>query len=222
MGVLKKVRELFEAIREMDFDTEDPQLEDFVSRCMVRYSTWFGPVTDPQCKMQVVLSHRTACGWDPVLGGYDIFIDKGLKTSEERLAAVAHEVFHRVVWNSWLKYQLHLNEMLAFLTTQELLRFEGFQHYAENLENASIESDEILDPRALSEARPIRRFLERTEYPEGFYPSVEVMGLKVRALVGWPELCRLVRSSGPLVWLQGLPADQRRSVAKVMGLDHPD
>jgi hypothetical protein len=115
---------------------------------------------------------------------------------EERFAAVAHEMYHRVTAsrNDTLRQFMWIDEMLARLAEWRLLSEHGMGKYVTSVMQAFEQEEQAMSSQQLQVVRPKRSLLIWTKktYPPGFTSGVARLGRRLDRLVGWEQMRRMV------------------------------
>jgi len=211
-------------VQAFDF-TPDEALEAMARAAYQRMVEWFGPPSDAGTRVRVVRGPYTALGRDRLTREYVLIISSDLMGREQQIAAVAHEMCHRVVGcRKGLVQQLWVAEMLALVAEQHFLREHGMSQYAGFLMQAYAQDACALSPAESRRAARARNPLgtpfgvRRRPYPPGFTSGVAILGDSLERLVGWYAMCSMVGCTGLDDWLRILPDDRRASVRSLLGV----
>ena len=197
----------------------DPDLLAFAGRTLSNLYTWFGHPCDPTWPVVIVYGGCEMCGRNRILREYSIVLRGAYPNEAMRLAALAHELYHRATMiRRGLRSQLWIDEMLAFLTSQRILELEGAGAYAEQRFQHLHQRYQPLDLHVVQSVRTKRRWFGPIEYPIGFSASVARLGVDLQRIVGWRAACSLVAHSDFADWLASLPADRRAPAATTLGI----
>jgi hypothetical protein len=220
--VLRRIRTTVDAF---DFST-DSELESMVAVVYHRMVEWFGPPTDSGRRVKTVRGPFTALGRDRLNREYVLIVSAELSGKDQQLAAIAHEVLHRVAsGHMGLGRELWVAEMLALRSEQHILREHGWSPYADALMDAYLRDPCALSARELRTAKqlgnPLRTpfGLRRWPHPLGLTSGAAVLGETLERQVGWSRLCAMVRCRTLGDWLRTLPSDRLPPVRSVLGLD---
>lgn len=203
---------------------DDPELRAFADRACAHCVAWFGQPVDP--KKPYVLARggkRSWCSYGPRC--YRLVISDRCKTRGQRLAAVAHEMYHRVSWLSggirrYQSGQAWLEELLACQACDWVLEEEGIS-YAVTRRDGYLQQPERINTRRLRTFDSLLfRFCLNWEiiYPKHFYASVTRLGYALHELVGREHLSRLGQSRSLKAWVESLPPDLQAPIRTILGL----
>src|SRR5579871_6829573 len=208
--ILKKLLSLYK------FDVKDDQLNEFAAYCFETYVGWFGPQQGPQWPYEIVFGPSNMCLRNCILRRYEIVIMKSYETNKQKFASIAHEMYHCVTKNrSSLIRFLWVDEMMAFVTSQRILRQRGYHDYADLRLKVAIESPDCMDILALKKAKA-RKTMFQIIYPDGFAAGVNTLGAELEKLVGWEAMTRLIQCISWKEWLYALSADVRPPVCQLL------
>ena len=212
------IKRILAVVQDYDWDTDDPALNADAAFCLSLFTRWFGEPRDAHRAMHIVLGPRWGCGRNPLMGTYEIFINRDLHPPARRFEALAHEVFHRVTWYSWISRALYVCEMMAFLASQHALLEAGHSQFAAMRKATILEDLDIPDPVTLRQATKRTRFLAKPEYIFGFFEGCARMGFELEEILGWEEVCQLVKARNLDSWLNRYPPEIALRVSTRIGL----
>jgi hypothetical protein len=158
---------------------------------------------------------RPECVFEPLERRYEVYLQQGSDALQFRLQ-IGHEVFHRVCSQGTVFHWTH--EMLACLFSVRLLRNQGFEEYAAQTAQAYQREAESCSLETLLNTD----LWKLSNYPPGFYGRGYVTGAALKAVVGWPALCRLARfrvqQGTPDVagWLESLPDAAKQAADHIL------
>jgi hypothetical protein len=181
----------------------------------------FGRPGDASRNTFLIQGLRPECVFESGDRRYDIYLQQGSDALQLRLQ-IGHEIFHRICSQGGIFHWTH--EMLACLFSVRLLRQQGFEEYAAQTAREYRQEAENCLPETLFTAD----LWKMSCYPPGFYGRAYMTGAAMKAVVGWPTLCRLARSplerGAPDVirWLASLPDDARREAESVLEVKVPE
>ncbi len=181
---------------------------------MSRYREWFGPEPDPDWQTTIIAWQTDKVIRNVPLREYSLSIRKSYTSLEQRIAATAHETYHRVTMTRPLcRAAPWLDESLAFLASQRVLREMGEEDYAD------LRTQGALWPPAAEQFRVMTAFRRRPfpwslrGYPPQFSAVVRGFGLLLERDIAWDKICRLPETTGLEAWREMLDGDERRFVS---------
>jgi hypothetical protein len=189
------------------------ELYEYAEFAQTKLIEWFGEPADMDWTYTIELYRYSALERDPFRHTYTIFLRKDYKSKEQFFADVAHEIYHRVTnWRSGLRRLMWVDEMIAFLATQHVLRGTGLSDYADVIKDHHYNrgNDEIpLNIRQLRRYNHRRPFpgILGSNYPKTFGNSVALIGLSLEEAVGWEAICRLTFAINWNEWYSWLSPD---------------
>ncbi len=113
-------------------EIQDPHLLDFSKQAYNWCVTWFGIPVDELWEYEILIASMSGCSRQKLFKYYTIYIDKRNKSIEQKMAIIAHEVYHRVtIPKNSLRRIVWVDEMVAFLVSDRILMMSGLEQYAE-------------------------------------------------------------------------------------------
>jgi hypothetical protein len=216
------LRQCWKYIKAIDFEYKDEELDAIAPRIYARCVDWFGPPIDPNWPYQIMGGPFGTTTRDFFAKRYIITIPTDCKTLEQRVAVLAHEMYHRVTMHrDGLRRQLWIDEMMAEVTTLKFLREAGFTWYANQWLCSLYDNPPALDMRDLQRGSRHKSGLWNAlgiEHHDEFYDKVALIGVELQRLVGWEQICRIVHCRTWDEWLASLSADLRAEVCDLLAL----
>jgi len=114
-----------------------------------------------------------------------------------------------------------VDELVAFLVSDRLLRIRDMEYYAtQRLERrlAMTPRMAIHEVQTTRATRQFRAGTFSTTYPTGFYPGIWHLGVQLARLVDWQSICNLVHIKEWESWLQSLPPTAQTEVRNLLGV----
>ena len=197
----------------------DSEIMAFAEKAYRHCEEWFGTPEDAHWRYELFRGPRSSATRNPLTQSYLLLIREPWYDPEETYGSIAHEMYHRFTtrWKT-LRRILWVDEMVAFLTTQHILIEEGSGVYAHQKLRACLKYPRRMDIQALERTRRRRPLwpFGRLPYPRDFGPSVAVLGHSLEEIVGWEQICRLVRCRTWNEWYRGLPPEILRQVRRLL------
>jgi hypothetical protein len=195
------------------------EIHRFAARAYEMCATWYGPPQDAHKPYTLLYGPCTALTLDPLKQVYRVVVSEGNQTDEQKCAAIAHEIYHRVTFLcAGLRRTLWVDEMMAFLTSQHVLIEIGFGDYAMTRRKAYTSRPLILAVDALGRAKR-RRILfgiGGISYPEGFAAGVATVGCQLEDIVGWDHMRQVLACRDWQEWLLSLPPRKRAQAGRLL------
>ncbi len=202
-------------------ESDDEDLYTFADVAYARYVEWFGPPKNPERPYKIKGGPYSGIGYDMFAREYVIVINKKYEYYEQCFATLAHEMYHRVTkHHRGLRQLLWVDEMMAEVSTRQLLCEQGYTDYADLRLQVDRQKVKQLNVSALKNAqrRRVLLGLRGFAYPEGFAEGVSLLGATLEKIVGWEQMCRLIHCQTWDEWLVILPDDVRLQVCRLLGL----
>jgi hypothetical protein len=200
------------------------ELLPFTQRAWELCVGWFGPPSDPDWPAEIICSNSSrgsACNRIRLLRRYYLFVHANFETEtiHYECANLAHEMYHRVTYTRpFLRSNIWIDEAMAYLTAQKILKTTGYQSYAKTLSEYYREERTPIDLADLRSVRPIRHWNPSKRYPPRFHVAAFRLGEALQVLVPWDDLCTLVKSPTLEAWMQNLFPESHFCVEQLL---HP-
>lgn len=201
---------------------DEQQLRHLADRAYARLTEWFGNPHDETWPYRLMSAPFSGISRDPRKCEYIIFLPATYRYVEQRVASICHEMYHRVtVGMLGLHQQLWVDEMLAFMASQRLLRELGYGLYAKHRFGANYNPRNALSVSSLYRARRRRVLfgLGGFAYPPGFTAGIVMLSTRFEALLDWHDICQIVHFQDWFQWLQTVPSDVRPELRRLLQLD---
>jgi len=182
---------------------------------------WFGLPCDPEWPLHIYLRSQPCCKAITWARCYIIVLEKDRESWEPVCGTLAHEMYHRVTTRrQGLHKQLWIDEMLAILVQNRLLRDQGFSEYVDFLINWYHNKPKKMSPDVLQKVNLnyFKGILGGSGYPEGFDSGVAVLGQELEHLVGWEAVCRLAGCHNWNEWLETIPENLRLQAKSLLAV----
>lgn len=198
---------------------EDPELINFSQKAYIHCVKWFGEPDDEKWQCTLNYGYSNGCARNWLLREYVIVIRNTYKYAEQKKAIIAHEIYHRATMRrKGLRQSVWVDEMVAFLVSQQILRAENLSNYADLRIQRHLEKQVKINISHLHKVRRRRIIIGYpcANYPTDFGASVACLGTELEYLVGWSNICRLVNCTSWDDWLDGLPLESRSIVLALL------
>jgi hypothetical protein len=195
----------------VDYDTSLQSFAITAYRCC---TDWFGTPPDEDWPCHIVQFRSNSCRRSVLFHEYYITVMSTYKMAEQSKATIAHEIYHRVTrLRGGLRKLPWLDELLAFLASQHVLRANGLSDYAKTrIKHARYRNCHV-DLRAV---KAVPRWKYIFGMPTWFYDAVATAGAELDRVLEWSIICRLIHSQSWDQWLQHVPIEQRTYVRDLL------
>jgi hypothetical protein len=197
------------------------ELRLFLSQTYQLYTEWFGIPIDARLPTVLVTGEFDACYRNRLLCEYTIVVRSDYESPEQRCAAIAHELYHRVTCRlGGLRRLQWLDEMLAFLASDHALRFNGMSEYADLRRDCYVNSTPRLTLAQAKRARSKRLALGfgGFRYPDGFGAAVALLGISLLEATTWSDIRSITRHRSWTDWLVSMPTEVRKRASQILEL----
>jgi len=221
MNIVDKIKTVVDNARSISEQSVTSDLYTAANQAYRYHVRFFGQPEDAHWKYEIITAHKASNGRDPFRHMYIITV-REQDPPQQRLASLAHEMYHRVTsrrkGRNGLHRHLWVDEMLASLTTHKFLCDHGQREYAQEIRKRCYAQPVRLDINTLKrlKRRPDFLGLLRSQYPPKFAGSIAVLGMTIEALVGWETMCSLVHCGSWHEWLDTLPDKTRKHVRELI------
>ncbi len=201
---------------------EDAELQLFAQQAYRYCIDWFGVPLDDNWRYVLVDGSFDGCAHNRILREYTIVIRSDYAYPEQKKAAIAHEMYHRMtLLKEGLRESAWIDEMLAFLVSQRILSNQGMLEYANLRLQRQLNSKYRLDLSSLQKAQRKRILfgLGGITYPQGFASAVACLGTELEAKLGWSTINYLVQCRTWEEWFAKLPPESKSDASALLGID---
>ena len=198
---------------------EDKNLLDF---CNVAYDScvrWFGTPQDEDWPTELFRMNNARCYRIQRSKKYIITTCSHYTTINQDKATIAHEMFHRVTaLYPEMKINLWIDEMLAYLTSRQILIEIGLGSYSNYRDSIILQSNQKLDINTLKNYRKSKTIFFSKKQKASFYNSTSVLGIELMYHLEWEHICNLVPSKSLDQWLLSLPINKQQIARKLLDI----
>lgn len=213
MEILRRIRA---GLALDDSLNSDAEMRAFAERSYAMCVRWFGRHADQDWPVELVFGRENGCWRNSLLRCYTIVVGRHNETTEQRVATIAHEVYHRTTMlKKTARVQLWIDEMMAFLASQHALIETGYREYSTQRAEWYRSEPRLGSMEELWDAAPLRRGFQFI-YPAGLPETAAVIGMSLETRIDWSQVRLLVNAPDWANWLQRLPRECAEHAAAVL------